>query len=1037
MRLVRHVVPALVGCLLWAVPLGAQESTGAVTGKVIDGTTQQPLPNVEVAVVGTPHRQLTKPDGAFLLSGVPAGVHRLRASRIGYGSQVQDVTVTAGQAVTVPLTLVPAAAILEEVVVTGYGSQQREAITGSVSTVQAAAANVGVVTNVDQMVQGRAAGVEITQNNGEPGAGVQVLIRGGSSISATNEPLYVVDGVPLNNVPTEPSSYGIGGSPALPRDPLNVLNPSDIASITVLKDASATAIYGSRAANGVILIETKKGRAGGGGATIEYDGYAASEWTAKGLDVLNGSDYSQFIQQQVAAGNLDPIHLTRLGKANTNWQDAISRTAVSHNQNISFTGGTEDTRYRASVNYMNQQGVIIANGLERIQGRLSATHHALDNRLRLSVNVTTSRVNDKYVTYESTGGFEGGIFQNVAIFNPTQPITVTDSTGTHYYETGSTSVRNPVGLANQISDLGQTTRTLGNAQAELDLVPGLTGQINVGLDHSSGGRELYYPNANPVGVALGGGLARQSNLDNATQTLQTLLTFRRQLSEAHSLDLVGGYEYSKFKSNSFTAQGIGFFTDAFGFSNLGAAVTRNSWSYAEESRLASFFGRANYGFKDRYFVTGVLRYDGSSKFATGHKWALFPALSASWHISQEEFMRNTPFSDLRLRAGWGLQGNPGVPAYSSLLTLEGNTGASYPWGGTPQGGVIPTRNANPNLKWEQTSQVDVAADFSLLNNRLSGTVEYYVKKTKDLLLQVPAPQPAAAASGLQNIGRLSGHGIEVSLDAVPVSRPGLSWRAGLVFAAERGTVDDLGPCAPKPAPCPPFITSGNVSGQGQSNQVSQQIMPGYPLGTFYGPVFVGVNSTGAQLFRCVTPSPTCVNGQTTSPAATDYAVIGNANPNFTLGAHSRVDVGNFSVSFLVRAVVGQDVFNNTALVYSTKGNALQDKNFLRAALTDGIGIHEPAIFSSHWIESGTFVRLQNVTVEYNLDLPILTRSARSARLFLSGDNLVLLTSYSGVDPEISNLAAGTNPSSGLAARGIDYLSYPRPRTVTGGLHLVF
>jgi iron complex outermembrane receptor protein len=478
--------------VFWVVPLGAQNATGTVSGQVVDATTQQPVPNVEVAIVGTPHREVTKTDGQFLLSGVPAGVHRLRATRIGYGSLVQNVTVTTGPATTVQLTLQPAAAILEPVVVTGYGTQRREAITGSVATVDASAANVGVVTNADEMLRGRAAGVEVTQNDGEPGAGMQVLIRGGSSVSASNDPLYVIDGVPINSLPTEQSSIAVG-SPPLPRNPLNLVNPGDIASITVLKDASATAIYGSRASNGVVLIETKKGQPGGGGPTIEYDGYVSAASPARRLDVLNGTEYATFVRAQVAAGNLAPIHLGALGASNTNWEDAVTRTSITHNHNLAFSGGNEATRYRASLNYANEQGVALSSGLERIQGRISATHSDLDNRLRLGVNVTTSHINNTYLTYDNNSGFQGGVFVNVAVFNPTQPIMVTDSTGTHYYESGSTSVWNPVAMAQQITNIGQTTRTLANANAELDVAPGLTAKVNVGLDRSGGQRQEYYP----------------------------------------------------------------------------------------------------------------------------------------------------------------------------------------------------------------------------------------------------------------------------------------------------------------------------------------------------------------------------------------------------------------------------------------------------------------------------------------------------------------------------------------------------------------
>ncbi len=1035
MRL-RHVGPILAFLSVLAVPLAAQN--GAIRGQVVDSVTQQGLVGATIQIVGQPRQTASGADGNFTLSDVPAGAVTLKVTRIGYGPQTRSVTVTAGGPAEARFALAPQASLLEAVVVTGYGTQRREAITGSVSTVDASSANVGVKTNVDQMLQGRAAGVDIIQNNGEPGAGMQILIRGGSSISNTNEPLYVIDGVPINNVSSQPAGSDAVGAPPLARNPMNLINPGDIASITILKDASASAIYGSRAANGVILIETKHGTTAGE-STIQYEGYVSAASPSKRLDIVSGPEYRAFVQGQVgmfvadtaacpvptpadsvayklcfgAARGLDPKHLAGLGSANTDWYKAITRTAVT-----------------ASLNYMNQPGVTIANGLERVQGMLSANHRAFDNRLRLATTVTTSRSNDTYITYENTGGFEGGVFMNTAIFNPTQPIMVTDSTGTHFYESGSgTSVRNPVALARQVANVGNSTRALGNASAEFDLLSGLTAKVALGLDHSNGDRQIYFPKANPVGVALGGGLAQQSSLENSTRTLQTLLTFNRQTG-VNSFDVVGGYEYTKFSSNLVGAQGVGFFTDAFGFNNLSVANSKTNWSDAQDWRLVSFLSRANYGYKDKYFVTGILRYDGSSKFATGHQWALFPGLSASWHLSQEGFAQSLPFSDLKLRVGYGRIGNPGIPPYQSLVVLQGGTGGSYPWGDTPQSGVYPFLNGNPNLKWEQTGELNVAVDFGLWGNRLAGSAEYYTKNTSDLLEYVSAPAPAPNSQTLLNIGKLKNHGVELTLDALVASRPSLTWRAGLTFAAQRNKVVTLGPYT--------FVRSGRVSGQGQSDQWAERLLPGQPLGTFFGPVFVGVNAAGKQLFRCGTPSATCVSGQTTAPSASDYAVIGNANPDFTFGFRNQITWGKFDISALIRGSVGQDVFNNTALVYSTKGNALQDKNFLRPALTDPTGLHEPAIYSSQWIEKASFVRLQNLTIDYALDLAALTRNARSAHLFVSVDNLFVLTGYSGLDPEVSNLnQSSLNPDAGLAARGIDYLSYPRPRTVTGGLRLVF
>jgi hypothetical protein len=424
----------------------------------------------------------------------------------------------------------------------------------------------------------------------------------------------------------------------------------------------------------------------------------------------------------------------------------------------------------------------------------------------------------------------------------------------------------------------------------------------------------------------------------------------------------------------------------------------------------------------------VLRYDGSSRFGSGNKWAVFPALSASWRISEEDFMRGGMFSELRLRAGWGLQGNEAVPPYASLITLE--PGALAAFGQNTVVGVYPNRNPNPNLKWEQTSQVNMAVDFGLWDNRLSGSVEYFIKNTSDLLLDVTVPQPAVVGTRLENIGKVRNQGLEVALDAVAVSRSNLTWLAGLVFSMEKNEVVDLGGRQ--------FIVTGAVSGEGQSGNYVQRILPGEPLGTFWGPEFVGVNDQGQQLFNDYDVerdeegreiSRTLV-GETTIPEGDDFNILGNANPDFTLDFRSQGSWGDFDFSFLVRSVVGQEVFNNTALVYSTKSQALTGQNFLKSALDDPTAIVEPAIVSSKWVEDGSFLRLQNVTIGYTFALPGAAAGERNTRVYLSADNLLLLTGYSGYDPEVHTAA-------GLASRGIDYLNYPRPRTFTAGIRVRF
>ena len=1049
MRPSLHLVPILALLTFTALPLAAQ-GTGTVRGQVVDSVTQQGLAGATVSIQGTPRSAQTGPDGNYAITDVAAGAVVIRVTLIGYAPQQQSATVTDGGTAELRFSLAPQASILDPVVVTGYGSQRREAITGSVSSIEGGNANKGVVVNTDQMMRGRAAGVEIVQNNGEPGAGSQVLIRGGSSISASNTPLYVIDGVPINNVPTEPPSYGVGGSPPLPRNPLNLLSPGEIESITVLKDASAAAIYGSRAANGVILIETKKGTTAAGGSTLTYDGYVSASSAAQRLNTLSAGEYTAYVNDQVVNwrtdssacagrpacnagyadsstqfGGLAPSHLGAIGTANTDWSKEVLRTGMATNHDLAFIGGNDVTHYRASLNYMNQEGVTLVSGFQRTQGSLSAATRAFDNRLGLGVNVTATRASNTYITFENRGGFEGGIFQNVAIFNPTQPVTVSDSLGTRYYEPGGTSVRNPVALAEQITDLGQTNRTIANANAELQMGKGFTGKVTVGVDGSSGGRQIYYPLANPVGVQLGNGKARQYDLDNRTRTFQGLLTYQGVMGSSTNLDIVGGYEYTNFKSSLFMGEGTGFFTDAFKYNNLGAATSRTDSSWAEEWKLASFFTRANIGLGDRFFVTGILRYDGSSRWAEGHQWGVFPGLSASWNLSSEGFASSLPFSELKLRAGWGRTGNPGVPPYASKRLLSAGAGGTYPWGDAPQTGVTLIRNPSEDLRWEMTAQANVAVDFAM-GERVAGTVEYYVKNTSDLLLDVPVAAPAEPSTRIENVGKMSNNGFELTLNTIPTSKPSLTWRSGIVFSTFSNKVENLGPHS--------SLRSGVVSGQGQSDVWAQRILPGQPLGTFYGPVFIGWDAQGRQLFQCAAAATGCLSS---TVAGSDFAIIGNANPDFTLGWNNSLQFSRFNVSFLIRAVVGNDVFNNTSLVYSTKGNALQDKNFLAPALDDPTALREPSVYSSRWIEDGSFVRLQNITVEYDLSFPALNRYARSAKLYVSADNVFLITGYSGLDPEVNSNNEANPGDVGLQARGIDYLSYPRPRIITGGLRLVF
>ena len=1043
MAAVRRLTFALVVGLLWSIPIGAQAPTGTINGRVVDATTQQPVSDVSVFVEGTRRGAVSGPDGTFTIGGVPAGSQTVRARRIGFSAPVQVVVVPTNGSVSVVFSVDRQAVSLEEVVTTGYGTQRRVAITGSIATVDAAAANVGATSNVNQMIQGRAAGVQLTQNSGEPGSGAQITIRGGSSISASNEPLYVIDGVPINNVETENAGIGIGGAPPLPRSPLTLINPSDIASISILKDAAA-AIYGTRAANGVVLIETKKGLTAG--PSVQYDFYAGMSSAPRHLDLVSGDQYRAYVDAQVAAGVMTPTQRAALGTENTNWERELLRNGGTFNHDLSFAGGSATTQYRASLNYLNQEGIVISNGFKRTQARINGTHQAIDGRLRLGLNLTGSNVNNDYIPFENDGGFEGGVFLNMVQFNPTRPVTVTDpATGiTTFYEIGpgAQSDRNPVGLANQIQAFGKSNRLLGNLSSDFDIFTPLTARVLVGIDRTDGNRSDYWPLASPAGAGFSG-RARQADRTNLSKTLQTVLTYHPEFTGDHSFDILGGYEYNDYALSEFVAEAQGFLTDALGYNGLstGSKLITPS-SLLEQSRLVGFFTKANWSFKDRYFLTASWRRDGSSRFGEGNKWAVFPAISGSWRLSQESFIPKGPFDELRLRAGWGRLGNPGVPPYASLIRLSADAGSRYIFGDQPVVGFVPVNNANPDLKWETTDQTNVALDYGFGNNRFSGSLEYYVKNTRDLLLRVAVPQPAVVSDRLQNIGSMSNKGVEFSFDAQLLNRPTSNWSAGLVFSADRNKVKDLGTT--------PFYITGIMSGQGQSGAPSQRILPGQPLGTFYGPQFAGICPANCapgkdgisgtaddpslqQLFNHYTRDANgnlVLSGTTTTPGGDDFVILGDANPKWTMGLRTSGNIGKFDLSMLINTQHGQKVLNETALVYATKSNAINNKNFLASALNDGVGPREPSIFSDRFIEDGSFWRLQNVTVGYTFDLPSFTGTARGSRVYISGDNLLLSTDYTGYDPEVYTNA-------GLASRGIDYLHYPRPRTITGGLRVAF
>ncbi len=1030
---------------LLMAPGAAHAQTGRIAGTVVDSTSGTPLPGVNVVVAGTQTGSSTGGDGNFSISGLEPGAYDLQASFIGYETKVvEGVEVEADETTQVSIALAPSVVQLEGVVAIGYGVQRQGEVTGSVATIDIGESDIGLGASPQELLQGKIAGLTVIKNSGVPGGGLTVRIRGGTSLSASNDPLYVIDGVPVSNNSITPSGVGIGGSGQAARNPLNFLNPSDIESITVLKDAAAAAIYGARGANGVIIITTKSGRAGE--VQINYNGSVSSSAPTRLLDVLSAGEYRSFIEQQVelqnigwedtdddgevdqitdADGNGVPDVIDALGTANTNWQEALTRRAVSQRHSLALSGGSEATQYRASLGYENQEGIVLSSGQQLVTARFSADHDAFEDRLNLGMNLTTAYIEDDYVPFNETGGFQSASFGNALKYNPTYPIR--DDSG-DFFEIG-TSLKNPVALAQEVTDLATTTRTIGNVTAQYTFLDGLTGKVNLGLQRSQSNRDIYLPISSPAGQTTDG-QAIQREAERLSKLIELTANYNRLLGAEHGVNAIVGYSWQDWINEGFGAETRNFITDATIYNNLaGGGTVLVPYSYKTQHRLISFFGRVNYDYAGRYLLSASLRRDGSSRFGANRKWGLFPAVSAAWRISAEPGLSlPEAITSLKLRVGYGETGNQdGIGDYLALQLLSANPAYTAYFNGS-QGfpGVAPSQFANPDLQWESTATFNVGLDYGFLNGRLRGSLDYYRKTTDNLLLAVTVPQPAVVGFRIENIGAMRNTGFEFALEALPISRDELTVSLNANLATNNNEVVSLGGRDQ--------IITGNVSGAGLSAVQSQIIRPGLPVGTFIGPIFTGVNEQGQQVFEDYEDTDGDglgdeLVGATTEPGPDDRRIIGNAQPDLTYGLTGAVTWQDWDMSVFFRGLYGRDLLNNTALEYTSKFLANTGKNFLAPAADTDIALDESSpVFSSRWVQDASFLRLQTVTLGYTFDglLPV-----ERTRVYVRGDNLFVLTPYDGYDPEVNTSFTGTGST------GIDYLNYPKPRTFTLGVNLSF
>lgn len=992
-KLIKHFsIVSFILMILCVQNIMAQKRT--VSGIVTDSK-NEPLIGVNVTIknastTGT----ITDIDGKYSLE-IPSGNSVLVFSYIGYSTQEIKVSNRS----VVDIVLKDDMQALEEVVVVGYGTMKKSDLTGSVSSITSDNFKLGTDLTPQQLMQGAFSGVNISQNSGKPGGSNTIRVRGGTSITASNDPLYVIDGVPIStSAGVNQSNIGSSTTDFFDQEPINPLsniNPNDIESINILKDASATAIYGSRGANGVIMITTKKGKAGM--RQLDYSFNLGVSTVAKKLDVLTGDEYRKTVSE---------LGLTLDDKGqNTDWQDVIFRTAISQNHYVSFMSGSENTSYRASAGYSNQNGVMEGSGMKSANARMNINHKALNDKLKLNMNISYGETNSDQAPVSNTVGSEMGssMLYEAYVFNPTYPIYNEEG---DYYDVPPYRV-NPASFSKELLDERATSQFLGNLTADWNFYKPFTLQVNAGYNKNTINRNSYISKSNLLGNGNNGYVTVQK-LSDYSKLLETILKYNQSFGK-HNIDAMVGYSWQYFYSEGQTTKAYGFLSDNFKWYSLAAAQTVESVSsYAESNTLISMYGRINYNYADKYLLTATVRRDGSSRFGSGNKWGIFPSVAASWRISQEDFFQNDIMSDLKLRASFGITGSQEIGNYNSLSTLGASTNG-YLVGGEKITIVLPQQYTNPDLKWEQTAQTDIGIDFGFLNGKIRGSIDYYYKKTTDLLLSVAVPSPSLITTQIANVGTVTNQGIELDLSFDLMRTKNFAWDANLNLSHNKNEVVSLSNGQwtgdnMQVAPC---------QGQGLSGTYAQLIMPGQPIGTFYGKRFIGVVDGVEQFANDGEPE-----------------VIGCAQPDLTFGLGTNLQYKNWTLSLNFRGSIGNDVYNCTANNLAYLSN-LPGRNVLKEAVTSGVNRDQAKVYSSRFIEDGSFVRLDNLSLGYNFSLPKLYIS--NARVFVSAQNLFVITGYSGADPEVNSEISRT----GVAPLGVDYLSYPKARTFSMGINLSF
>ena len=988
----RKKLPAafLLGLLLALLPLLSHaQATRTVTGKVVDARSSG-LPGVTVVVQGTTIGASTSADGTFELQ-VPTTSNTLSISSVGYTSQQIDIT---GQS-TVQVTLQEDTKSLGDVVVVGYGTVKRSDLTGAVSALGTKDFNKGTFTSPDQLIQGRASGVQVTQNSGQPGGAATIKIRGNSAVTGTGQPLYVVDGVPLDGRSARPgATTSIGDSPN--SNPLNFLNPADIESIDVLKDASATAIYGSRAAYGVVIITTKKGKQG----TARLDVNASSGFShiQRRINVLNADQYRQAIAYYDAPPTNDKgLNNDPLG--------AILRTAPVQNYTVALSGGNESGRYRLSLGYLDQQGIVQKTGFKKYSANFSTNLTFLESKhLGADINIVTSQFREQLAPITNNGDFRGSLIGQALQWNPTDSLYRTDGLPT--VRIGSSQI-NPVAQLKYYDDNSRVTTALASISPYYKIADWLTYRLLLSVNYSTGIRRQSIDQRLNINDYYGRGYAAILNSELTTQQATHTLTFNKNVTPDLNVNALVGYEFQQFENSGSNTNALGppsgfgtFGLDYTNYIQFSNASARNISSFVDPvSRIQSYFGRVALNYKQRYLLTATMRADGSTKFGANNRYGYFPSVSAAWDVSQEDFFKLEAVNQFKVRVGYGRTGNQEFPAGSAVAQT----------GFLNNGVQTPLTNANRDLKWQSDEQYNAGIDLGFLNNRLTLTADYFYKKTTDLLFPTIPVQPAAPSQTVtwKNLdGAVVNKGVELlaNVSAVDNTRFGVNISANATFI--RNNVSGL------TAPIP----TGTLNGQGLTGVTVERIQSGFPINSFFTRQYEGIDPATGQAAYTDNGSPTFYAGQ--------------PNPRTLLGLTTDFRFQKLSLSANFNGVFGNQIYNNTLNSVLNVGQILTGKNIALSNFEAPVkeSTTNPLTASSRFIENGNYVKLNNVTLSYAFG--DVGQYFKGARVYATAQNLFVITKYTGFDPEVNT----SKPVGAVPSTGIDYTGYPTARIFTFGVN---